>query len=378
VGDVYVNGAWKTIVVGGLNAGGRSYYALDVTDPSSPSLMWEFKNDDLGYTFGNPIITKRADGTWVVVVASGYNNVSPGDGNGHLFVLDAKDGTLLKQIKTFTSGSTAAGDTTTPSGLARINPWVDSEVVNQSKRFYGGDLLGNVWRFDTDDLVEPKGKALLLAKLTSPDGTPQPITVKPAVAEVNYNGSKYPVVYLATGKYLGTTDLANTKTQSVTAIKDPMIDLSYGVVRSNANFVTQTLVDTGNAARTGSSNAVNWSTKAGWYVDLPGTGERVSVNPQIALETLYIGTNKPNNDACTVGGNSFLYQFNIGTGVSTSTYVGNVLIQGLTLVQLTTGAAAGSIVTIVTRSDGTLQTQVTAPPPPTPSLRRTSWRELVE
>ena len=29
---------------------------------------------------------------WVVAFASGYNNVSGGDGNGHLFVLNANTG----------------------------------------------------------------------------------------------------------------------------------------------------------------------------------------------------------------------------------------------------------------------------------------------
>jgi hypothetical protein len=54
------------------------------------------------------------------------------------------------------------------------------------------------------------------------------------------------------------------------------------------------------------------------------------------------------------------------------------MIQGLTLVQLTTGAATGSVVTIITRSDGTLQSLVGSPTSTTNSLRRTSWRELVE
>jgi hypothetical protein len=79
-----------------------------------------------------------------------------------------------------------------------------------------------------------------------------------------------------------------------------------------------------------------------------------------------------------VGGQSFLYEFNIGTGGSTSTFVGNVMIQGLTLVQLTTGAASGSVVSIITRSDGTLQSLVGSPSTGLPSLRRTSWRELVD
>ena len=91
---------WRNIIVGGLNGGGRGYYAIDVTNPDSPSLMWEFTNandKDLGYTFGNPIITKKNDGTWVVVFASGYNNAvagndTNGDGKGYVYVLDANSG----------------------------------------------------------------------------------------------------------------------------------------------------------------------------------------------------------------------------------------------------------------------------------------------
>jgi len=379
MGDIFVGGAWKTIVVGGLNAGGRGYYALDVTDPASPKLLWEFgvaQNENLGLSFGNPIITKRADGTWVVVFASGYNNVSPGDGNGHLFVLNANTGALLTDVQTYSSGTTAAGNSTTPSGLARINDWVDSETVNSARRFYGGDMLGNLWRFDIDGIVAPNNAALRLAQFTGPTGAAQPVTTKPAVAEVNYNGSRYPVVYVATGRYLGSTDLADAKAQTIYAMKDPLINSSYGVVRTNANFVTQTITASG-TDRTSTANRVDWLTKSGWFVDLPA-GERVSVNPALALETLFVGSNLPSDNSCTVGGDSFLYQFNIASGTSTSNYVGNVMIQGLTLVQLTTGAASGSVVSILTRSDGSLQSLVGAPTSTSANLRRTSWRELAD
>jgi type IV pilus assembly protein PilY1 len=312
----------------------------------------------------------------VVVFASGYNNVNPGDGNGHLFVLNANTGALLTDVQTFSSGTTAVGTTTTPSGLAKINDWVDSETVNSAKRFYGGDMLGNLWRFDIDGIVAPNNAALRLAQLTGPTGAAQPVTTKPAVAEVNYNGSKFPVVYVATGRYLGTSDLADSKVQTLYAMKDPLLNQSYGVVRSNSNFVTQTITVSGND-RTSTANRVDWTTKAGWMVDLPA-GERVSVNPAVALETLFVGSNLPSSDSCTVGGQSFLYQFNIASGTSTSSYVGNVMIQGLTLVQLTTGAASGSVVSILTRSDGTLQSLVGAPTSTSANLRRTSWRELAD
>ncbi len=387
MGDIYVGGQWRTIVVGGLGGGGRGYYALDVTNPASPTLLWEFSNTNLGLSFGNPVITKRADGTWVVVFASGYNNVSPGDGNGHLFVLNASTGALLMDVPTYTAGSTPAGTTGAPSGLTKVNAWTDSDTNNLARRFYGGDLMGNLWRFDIDNLVQPHQRALLLAELKI-GSTPQSIMVKPALGEVVYNGVNYPVVYVATGRYLGTSDLSNTSVQSVYAIKDPLIDSSYGDINLSSALVSNTLTAgtdaAGNATRAVTALPVNWATQAGWKANFPGTGERVSVNPQLVLSTLYVGTNLPSSDACTVGGSSFLYKFDIATGSTVAnepyigTYVGNVLIQGLTTVQLQGGASVGSIVTILTRSDATLGINLGAPPSLATGLRRTSWRELVD
>ncbi len=53
---------WKTILVGGLNSGGRGYYALNITTPS-PLLYYgnltPMTEPNLGYTFGTPVMTKR-------------------------------------------------------------------------------------------------------------------------------------------------------------------------------------------------------------------------------------------------------------------------------------------------------------------------------
>jgi type IV pilus assembly protein PilY1 len=400
MGDVYDAGAkeWKTIVVGGLNKGGRGYYALDLTDPTAPKVLWEFSHANLGYTYGNPIITKRKNGEWVVVFASGYDNGSSvgGDGNGHLFVLDAltgKEVVLHGQsivdtaggISTMDSSGNPAGTAAKPSGMAKINVWVDSETNNTARRFYGGDELGNLWRFDIDGEVAPNGKALLLAQLQLPAGTPQPITTKPVLAELEYNGSRHSVVYVATGTYMRTDDPKATGVQSVYAIKDPLIDQPYGDLRNGSfagKFVVQ-VITAGedakkNPTRSSTAKTVDWTTMAGWRADFPVGGERVSVNPQIALDTLFVGSNLPKDEDCSVGGNSFLYQFNILTGKASAVYVGNVLLQGLTLVQLVKGASAGSIETIITRSDGKLQKEIGDPPEVIGTLRRTSWREIVD
>lgn len=382
---------WKTILVGGLNSGGRGYYALDVTNPSSPKALWNFTVDndaDLGYTYGNPIITKRKDGTWVVVFTSGYNNVSPGDGKGYLYVLNANTGALLEKI------GTNVGSTTTPSGLGKINAWINSTTDNTAERFYGGDLLGNVWRFDIDDTTPPVGKeALLLAELGQVSGAgTQPITTKPELTEVTAGGTHYTVVSVGTGRYLGVSDLSDTSQQSVYSIKDNLTAAGLGKVRLPGVLVQQTLTSftsSGEQMRTSSTNAVDWGTQSGWYVDLnPGNespGERVNVDMQQQLGLLTVAANVPNTNACNLGGYAWLYYFDYRTGQyvpsASNNMVGrrlgsNALVAGIKTIKLTTGKT----ITIVTDTGG----GISGSSDPTSSgsgggtARRTSWRELID
>ena len=381
---------WKTILVGGLNSGGRGYYALDVTNPSSPKALWNFtvaEDQDLGYSYGNPIITKLKNGTWVVVFTSGYNNVSPGDGKGYLYVLNANTGALLEKI------GTNVGSTTTPSGLGKINAWVNSTTDNTAERFYGGDLLGNVWRFDIDDTTPPAGKeALLLAELGQTGGAGiQPITTKPILTQITSGGTHYAAVSVGTGRYLGVSDLSDTSQQSVYSIKDSLTASGLGKVRLPGVLVKQTLItftSNGEQMRTASTNPVDWSIKSGWYVDLnpnnESPGERVNVDKQQQLGLLTVAANVPNTSACDLGGYSWLYHFDYKTGQyvpgASNNMVGrrlglNALVAGIKTIKLTNGKT----VTIVTGTDG----RITVYSDPSSSgggttARRVSWRELID
>lgn len=383
---------WKTILVGGLNAGGRGYYALDITSPGSPKALWNFtvSNDsDLGYTFGNPVITKRKDGTWVVVFTSGYNNVSPGSGRGYLYVLNANTGALLEKI------DTGVGDAINPSGLAKINAWVNSTTSNMAERFYGGDLLGNVWRFDIDNVVPPAGKeAMLIAELGQGNGAlAQSVTTKPELTEITAGGTNHAVINVATGRYLGTSDLADTSQQSVYAFKDNLTATGLGKVRQGGVLVKQTLTtftgSSGEQMRTSSTNAVDWSTTSGWYVDFnpdnESPGERVNVDMQQQLGLLTVAANVPNTNACNVGGYAWLYSFDYKTGqyvqTAASNMVGrrlstNALVAGIKTIKLTTGKT----VTIVTDTGGNISSSddPTSNPGTGGDAKRMSWRELVD
>jgi type IV pilus assembly protein PilY1 len=314
-----------------LNSGGRGYYALDVTDPANPIALWEFSGRDsascpsatvlgtdsddcdLGLSYGNPVISKLTSGQWVVMVTSGYNNVAPGDGKGYLYVLDAITGVIEKKIKAANAAqSIDPGSTTSPIGLTKINNWVDNtNVDNTTLRVYAGDLEGNLWRFDPN-----AGSAYAIAKLTDASAKAQPVTTKPELGEANGTA----LVAVATGRYLGTSDLSDTQTQSVYTIKDA----TNGVVpaipvdaRSNS-VVEQVMTDTtdaaGNPIRTITNNAVDLATKDGWRVDLPISGERVNVDPKLQLGTLIVASNVPVSDACTTGGYSYLNFFDYKSG----------------------------------------------------------------
>jgi type IV pilus assembly protein PilY1 len=377
VGDVCISNCtnpatavWKTILVGGLNGGGKGYYALDITDPASPVLLWEFTHANMGYSYGNPRITKLKTGEWVVLLTSGYNNVA--DGFGYLFVLNAYDKTLIRTI------NTGAGSSATPSGLAKISAYsTTSETDNTTLAVYGGDMLGNLWRFDINgDIGNAGWEAHRLVTFLDGTGTPQPITAKPV--ETTIEGK--PVIYVGTGSYLGINDVTSTTMQTMYAVKDNLGTSTYSNPRANSDFVEQTLVAAtcttepsctpGEAIRkippTTPPTSVDWATQNGWYVDFLTAGERAATDPALALGTLVFTTNTPNNasvDACGIPGvdssSSWIYFLDYKTGgpVSTAggvvaTTLGNVIATRPVLVRLPDGTVLAMIRTSSANSAG--------------------------
>jgi type IV pilus assembly protein PilY1 len=439
--------AWSTILVGGLNAGGRGYYALDITDPANPKALWELKSTDasgnpaacvasvnnvpqnpvaantfsdcdIGLSFGNPIITKRADGKWVVLVTSGYNNIAPGTGGGFLYVIDAVSGAILSKVATlilnppgFAPGFINSGNNASPSGFAKINAFAaNTNTDNTTLRVYGGDLNGNLWRIDgagaPNTLSAGVNQATLLAILgkanalgTSGTGTlvppypagsmPQSITTKPELGELVVNGvGTLEMVYVGSGRYLGVTDLTTTVQDTFYAIVDPLgVFSGYGAVHGNGNFVQQTLTEAVNPVtlateRFTTSNTVDYTSKKGWFIDFnPGNaspGERNNTDPTLTLGILSFTTNAPDSNPCNVGGKSYRYFIDYTTGGPLSTSVGGV--SGALV------AFAPSTRPIVVNVNGTLEQiiNVQGTPqvfklPPVPSSgggKRIFWREL--
>ena len=366
---------WKTILVGGLNRGGKGFYALDITNPTNPVVLWEFTDANMGYSYGNPRITKLKSGQWVVILTSGYNST---DGLGRLYVLDAYSGNLIRSIQT------TAGTPSNPSGLTKIAAHApNADTNNTTLAVYGGDMLGNLWRFDINGDIGASGyDAHRMVTFMDESGTPQaqPITTKPIVTTVEGK----PVVYVGTGSYLGITDITNTQYQTMYAVKDNYNSTSFLTPRANnSGFVEQTLQSAtcttetsctpGEAIRKiGAPDAskpvqtVSWTSNNGWYVDFLTAGERSNTDPALALGSLVFTTNTPNNasvEPCgetgTDNSSSWLYTLDNktggpvgGSGGVVATSLGNVIATRPVLVR----TPDGTVFALIRTSGGSSST----------------------
>lgn len=403
LGDVQIGGVWKTVLVAGLNGGGRGFYALDVTDPANPLALWELcadstvcsKNDpDIGLSFGNPQFGLW-QGKWVVFLTSGYNNVSGVDGvnlgttgHGFLYIVDVATGSVLKKI------DTGNGSVGTPSGLAKItsistNPFTDPVTTY----VYGGDNTGQMFRFDLTSAVSGVVSVIKMGDA----GANQPITTRPEVTQCLETDTvagaavshAQRVVIFGTGRLLDLPDISDTgNTQSLYMLKDsgsPIANIrSSAMVQQNLSLKS-TIKDPSSSTvnlntYTITKKAVDLAANDGWYVDLSlNKGERINLDPQIVDGGVNVVSTIPTaSSSCTVGGTSNVYQFNVCTG----SYVGADGVAGSTLSN--TAAAVGFIIVrlptgtvkmITTLANGTtITTNVT--PPNSKDARKVGWRSV--
>lgn len=302
----YTDGGSK-LLVAGMGAAGRGYYALDVTHPKALSesgaaaqVKWRFPSTatatyqaNVGYTVGRPLVVKTATNGYVVLVTSGYDNSEAlGDGKGRLWMLNASTGAVIREF------TTTYGSVGSEAGLSQIAAY--RENTGTARYVYGGDLLGNLWKFDLET-----GSTTLVTTLLDASSNPQPVTTAPQLTRINGK----PVIMVATGRLLDITDFGGSSVQSVYAVVDD--GSGTAVPRSNMNALTH------NTATKEITGTVDWVAKRGWYVDLPA-GQHVNVDPKFALGWLYVNANSAGGSNCAQGAAGYKIFVRSGAGVSDS------------------------------------------------------------
>lgn len=350
VGDAQIgsdeDGGWGTVLVGTLGAGGKGYYILDVTDPSSFSEAQAAKlvimdttdstDPDIGHQFHAPVLeaysnTRSAQivrlnkdagdhKEWAVIMGNGYNSTnghpvlliqSLGDANGNrpLYKVDACTvaGSVTCGASPYSSGDT--------NGLSAPRP-VDVNGDGTVDLVYAGDLKGNVWKFDltsastADWKVALGGQPMFVA--TGPTGVRQPITAAP-LAVVHPHGGY--MIGVGTGKNLTEADTLDENLNSFYGLYDnqamsldestKIITLGAGspipeagtpangnryakLYRQSAGALGQVDED---GLRKGTSTTlsnvkIDGVTMRGWYYDLPDlqndNASKVLLNPSAA------------------------------------------------------------------------------------------------
>ncbi|MGF6130394.1 type IV pilus assembly protein PilY1 [Pseudomonas frederiksbergensis] len=318
--DAQLGTAWKTLALGGVGAGGRTFYAVQLFDASAGNVfkaLWEFSApatantanvfNDLGYAYARPEVARLADGRWAAFISNGYGSNS---GVAALYVVDIRDGSLIKKI--------VVDSTETTNGLSSVKLKVNSQNVVQAA--YGGDLKGRLWKFDlsgaTTDTwgVAFSGKPLF----TAPGGATQPITAQPLLADNSLGGKQ---VFFGTGKFNETADKTNKDLQAFYSVWDA--DGGSGQITvSSLQAQSVTGVISGSAGGqfiTTSQNDTTYPAEKGWYLPLVYnnvlTGERVINQANLlAGRVLFTTASVDTTDPCASFGTGKLVELDAFNG----------------------------------------------------------------
>jgi type IV pilus assembly protein PilY1 len=195
---------WRTVLVAGAYTGGGFYYALDVTDPTSPEFLWQLSKDSNGAPlFGNisgtPAITtlsidegagpkevavailpggfgalcngtpvrqntsfghivgfhdgNLASGTTTLITPAAETRCWSSDGSNSVTIVRLEDGKVLRHFRGTVGAAPASLDTTLITDAPFDSPIVHAvpfpnDTGSVSSRVYLGDEDGTLWRID--------------------------------------------------------------------------------------------------------------------------------------------------------------------------------------------------------------------------------------
>ena len=372
--DARTENSWRTVLIGGMRTGGAcssavactnanncvrtpdggsigysSYFALDVTDPENPAIMWEFTNPNLGFaTTGpsvvrmnavNPVSLNRdqsLNGEWYIVFGSGptgpiTSNQFLGRSNQPLrfFILDLKTGALTQTIDTGIANAFAG---------SILNTAADFELDYQDDVIYAGYVKkesgagvnwndGGVGRITTKGLSPGVSGGWEFSRVLDGIG---PVTS--SVARLQSKNLSTNWLFFGTGRFFfdikAASDLMSTDDETAQralfGVKEPCFTANNTINSS----CTTTLVKGDLRNVTDAENASDDMGIKGWFIDLESNGdytydgsshsywaERVITNPvPAAYGVVYFTTFKPYSDECSIGGKSFLWAARYDSG----------------------------------------------------------------
>lgn len=375
VGSGDNNTSGKQWLYGGLRMGGRGYYALDLSNLSSPALKFHINPDAaitgtplsyMGQSWSKPTVAwvkwkgarklvmfvgggYDATGTFICTGFTALNNKgyecptyqqTNGKGAG-VYMFDANNGDLLW----WTSANATASNTGTAkftantdmkySVVSRINT-KDRDGDGLVDHLYFGDLGGQVWRVDlnnnlaSDSTADFATHVVKLLNLHATDGASPRFYEAPNFSVYGYGANTLAVVSIAAGnRSLPVSDVTtigaiyNIFDRDVT--KTSLYSLSASQLSSTVSTLGNGgLIDLSNISNLTASNLPTY----GWYQKLT-TGYKVMGEMAVLNKSLYASIYNPSGGStqtCGVGvkGESSIQRYCLPYGVCEQTLTTDV------------------------------------------------------
>nr|WP_255490789.1 PilC/PilY family type IV pilus protein [Spartinivicinus marinus] len=286
----------------GMRRGGRILYAFDVTNRSTPKLLWKKTHTDsdyseLGYTWSKPKVMKIRWGSStkvVLVFGGGYvesatsrdikNDTSESTMGRAVYIVDAKNGDVLWWA------SSASGANLSLSNMKYSIPGeisgIDVNGDDLVDKLFASDIGGQIWRFDIplDKTINVDASSIKGGRIANFGSATNATDARrffemPDVSFVQERGqATYFVVAIGSG------NRAFPKSDS--SINDRFyVFKNYDVFSEPSSYTTITSSDLydatsntiGTATGTTKQNAINaLNNKKGWFINLDAaSGEKV-------------------------------------------------------------------------------------------------------
>ena len=342
---------WGTILIGGMRLGGgklsltkdfgsgnqtrvfrSAYFALDITDPLNPSLLWEYwdkadtSNTNLGFTTSYPTVFRVGDptqaGSWYLIFGSGVatgTGTTAGDGSTatrYVYFLDLKTGSLVRKVDMASVDTGISGKKVFMADPITVDLGVDYKVDKGyiGATYYNSGWKGKMYRININE--DTASNNWTFSTLMSFD---YPVTAAPTAAVDLYDRLW---IYFGTGRYFNDADRSSTSNQKLFGVWDPgsgtvvLNDVTNILVYENKGvYNNTTYVSAFDAYLAARRNEYSDGTRHGWHLTMTG-GERSLNKPTILGGIVLFPTFKPTTDACGYGGSSYLYGLYYETGTA--------------------------------------------------------------
>jgi type IV pilus assembly protein PilY1 len=294
--------------------GGRFIYALDISDPTAPRLLWKHSYSDsgfaeLGQTWSELKVARiRGQTDPVVIFGLGYDsvandsNVVPATasmGRG-VMILNAVTGAKIWSTEDATG--TYRNGTNQYAIAAGVAP-VDTDYDGYVDRIIAADTGGNLWRINvdyTDASTNPNNSTSYwtvdkLASLGTGSGSgARKFLGDPDVVVASANGVPVPYDSILIGSGDREQPFDTTITNRFYMLKDQHLKTyryTTALAESDLFDTTTNLIQQGDAGQQATATA-SLSAANGWYITL-AAGEKVDGPATTLSGATFFGTNTP-------------------------------------------------------------------------------------